>query len=242
MIVLEDVTLRGGDPRNSTQPLSVDQVASGLRGLARMHRDYRGFTAAGHPRLAWVQPWQPTEGFHQPLRKRVPLGVERAGSRLPAVLAGLAADEIVDYWVRYVALLGQDPTLLHADAHVCNVYTLPGDDVGFLDWQVVRRGHWSQDAGYFLQGALAEADRRAADRELMTGYLAEFDSGSDADDAWLWYRASPAYGLSIWLSTLGTDGYQPHDVSRELVARYAAAFTELETTQALAALEAKAGH
>jgi Phosphotransferase enzyme family len=143
--------------------------------------------------------------------------------------------------VRYVALLGHDPTLLHADAHVCNVYTLPGDDLGFLDWQVVRRGHWSQDAGYFLQGALAEADRRAADRDLMAAYLDELGPGG-ADDAWLWYRASPAYGLSIWLSTLGTDGYQPHDVSRALVARYAAAFMELETTQALTALEAKAGH
>jgi hypothetical protein len=41
---------------------------------------------------------------------------------------------------------------------------------------------------------------------------------------------------------MGTDGYQPHDVSRALVARYAAAFMELETTQALTALEAKAGH
>jgi hypothetical protein len=240
MVVMEDVTLRGGDPRDSTRPLTVDQVDSGLHGLARLHRAYRGFTAATHPHLAWVQTWAPTEGFHMALRTRGPLGAERAGDRLPAALASLSADEIVDFWVRYVALLGHDPTLLHADAHIGNTYALPGDDVGFLDWQVVRRGHWSQDAGYFLQGALTEADRRAAERDLIASYLAELGPGDD-DDAWLWYRASPAYGLAIWLSTLGTDGYQAHDVSRELVARYGSAFVEMDTAGALAALESRTG-
>ena len=59
-------------------------------------------------------------------------------------------------------------------------------------------------------------------------------------DAWHWYRSSPAYGLAIWLSTLGTDGYQRHEVSLELAARHAAAFVELETLDALTALESAA--
>jgi aminoglycoside phosphotransferase (APT) family kinase protein len=37
---------------------------------------------------------------------------------------------------------------------------LPDDDVGFLDWQMARRGNWSLDLGYFLQGALTIEDRR----------------------------------------------------------------------------------
>jgi hypothetical protein len=237
MVVMEDVSLRGGDPRDSTRPLSIGQVANGVRGLARMHRAYRGFTAVTHPELAWVQTWAPTEGFHSGLRRRVPLGLERAAGRLPAQVARMSAGDIVDQWVRYVALLAHDPTLLHADAHIANIYLLPDDEVGFLDWQVVRRGHWSQDAGYFLQGALTEADRRAADRDLVSAYLKEYDSEADGADAWLWYRASAAYGLAIWLSTLGTDGYQPHAVSLELAARYAAAFVELDTLGALAVLE-----
>ena len=59
-----------------------------------------------------------------------------------------------------------------------------------------------------------------------------------ADEAWLRYRATPAYGLAIWLSTLGTDGYQRRDVSLALAQRYAAAFVELETSAALAELDA----
>jgi aminoglycoside phosphotransferase (APT) family kinase protein len=121
------------------------------------------------------------------------------------------------------------------------VYLLPDDDVGFLDWQVVRRGHWSQDVGYFLQGALTHADRRAAERELIASYAGELGRWVSPADAWQWYRGSPAYGLAIWLSTLGTDGYQPQDVSLELAVRYAAAFVELQTPGALTALEAAAG-
>ena len=240
LVVMEDVSLRGGDPRDSTRPLSIDQAANGVRGLARLHRAYRGFSAVTHPALGWVQTWAPAEGFHSALRRRVPLGLERAGGRLPAEVARRSADEIVDVWVRYVALLGRDPTLLHADAHIGNTYLLPDDDVGFLDWQVVRRGHWSQDVGYFLQGALVETDRRAAERELVAAYSEELGRGAGRADAWRWYRASPAYGLAIWLSTLGTDGYQRHDISLELVARYAAAFVELETLDALTALESAA--
>jgi hypothetical protein len=77
---------------------------------------------------------------------------------------------------------------------------------------------------------------------VKAAYLAGLGAGGDSDGGWLWYRASPAYGLPIWLSTLGTDGYQAHDVSRELVARYAAALVELETPGALAALESTARH
>jgi hypothetical protein len=240
LVAMEDVAPRGGDARDSTRPLSVDQVANGLRGLARLHRTYWGFTASTHPALAWVQTWRPTAGFHSALRERIPLGMERAGDRLPAELRHWTADEVVDVVDRYLALLGRDPTLLHADAHIGNTYVLPNDDVGFLDWQVVRRGHWSQDVGYFLQGALVETDRRAAERELITTYSNELGCGVGHEDAWRWYRASPAYGLPVWLSTLGTDGYQRHDISLELVARYAAALIELDTLDALTALESEA--
>jgi len=132
-------------------------------------------------------------------------------------------------------------TLLHADAHIGNTYALPGsDEVGFLDWQVARRGNWSQDTGHFIQGALTEDDRRTHDRtiiEVYRGELATADIVLDADDAWTWYRASAAYGLAIWLSTLGTDGYQSREISIALARRFAVAAVELECADAVAALE-----
>jgi hypothetical protein len=238
LLVMEDVVARGADPRNATRPLTIDQVAKGLRGLARLHSQYWGFSGRSHSSLRWVKTWRPTKGWQVGLRRRVPSGLERAAGQVPDEVAGHDGDAIVDLWASYVGTLGQGPvTLLHGDAHIGNTYVLPDDDVGFLDWQVVRRGHWSQDVGHFLIGALTEDDRRAHDRDLVEEYrrsLALPDGQRPtAADAWKWYRATPVYGLAIWLSTLGSVGYQPQEVSLPLVQRFASAFVELEAVAAL---------
>ena len=240
-VVMEDVTRRGADPRDATRPLTVDQVAHGMRGLARLHSRYWEFSSTTHPALGWVATWAPTEGFQSGLRRFVPTGLERGADRLPPEVLACSGDELVAEWARFVASLVTGPvTLLHGDAHVGNLYVLPGDEVGFLDWQVVRRGDWSQDAGYFLVGALTEDDRRAAERDLLAEYVGALEvphgERPSADEAWTRYRASAAYGLAIWLSTLGTDGFQRREVSLALAERYAAAYVELEATKALADL------
>jgi hypothetical protein len=239
LLIMEDLAARGADMRDATRPLTVDQVANGLRGLARLHSMYWGFSRWTHPHLGWVMTWAPSAGWQVGLKRYVPKGLDRGAAWLPAELREYTGDDIVGFWARYVATLNRGPlTLLHADAHVGNVYVLPGDEVGFLDWQVVRRGEWSQDAGYFLVGALTEADRRAHERDLLEHYRLSLNvpehERPSRETAWERYRASHAYGLAIWLSTLGTDGYQSQDVSATLAQRYAAAFVEQDTLGALA--------
>ena len=96
-------------------------------------------------------------------------------------------------------------TLLHGDPHIGNTYLLPSGEVGFLDWQVARRGNWSLDLGYFLQGALTVEDRRRSERELLAEYRDSLrlppDELPSADEIWLRYRASVAHGLTLWLVT-----------------------------------------
>lgn len=239
LLVMEDLNQRDADPRDATRPMSIEQVADGLRGLARLHSRYWGFSGLTHPSLAWVQTWAPTEGWQVGLRKRIPIGIERSAATLPAGIAQLGADALLALWTRYVASLAQGTmTLLHGDAHIGNSYVLPGDRVGFLDWQVVRRGDWSQDVGYFLVGALTKADRRHGERDLLEAYrlALELDAAERPSPQAVWqrYRTTPAYGLPIWLSTLGTDGWQLPEVSQALVQRYACAFNELDTPAALA--------
>jgi hypothetical protein len=241
VIVMEDLALRGADPRDATRPLSLRQVANGMGSLAKLHGQYWDFTAATHPELDWVQTWEPTDGFQIGLRQRVPVGIERAGTALPAAVMRLDSDQIVDHWARFVrTLTGGGVTLLHGDAHIGNTYVLPSDEVGFLDWQVVRRGNWSQDIGYFLVGALTEKDRRAQEDQLLEDYLGALTIRGEKRvpfaDARLRYRASAAYGLAIWLSTLGSDGFQSQEVSLALAKRYATAFVELSSLDALADL------
>jgi sulfur transfer complex TusBCD TusB component (DsrH family) len=48
LIIMEDVVARGADPRDSTRPMTLEQVASGVRGLARMHSEYWGQRLTDH--------------------------------------------------------------------------------------------------------------------------------------------------------------------------------------------------
>jgi len=239
LIVMEDLVARGADPRDPTRPFTADEVARGLRGLAALHSRWWD-RVASEPALAWVQLFAPTDGWLRPMRKIVPLGIDRAGAAIPESVRQLGVDGLVDVWTRSVESLATGPqTLLHGDPHIGNTYLLPDGTVGFLDWQVVRSGSWSHDVAYFLQGALTEDDRRAHEADLVEQYRAALDVPRDAlpgsDEAWLRYRASSAHGLTVWLMTLPSDVHAP-ERSLALVCRYAAAFDELDTPAAVGQL------
>jgi hypothetical protein len=237
LMVMEDVVARGADPRDSTRPLSIDQVASGVRGLARMHSRFWGERLDTYPTLAWLEPFVAFEGMqYAPLH----IAHERLGDTVASeILALSGTDLFVDIWARYVGTLTRSTqTLLHGDPHIGNTYLLPNDEVGFLDWQMARRGNWSLDLGYFLQGALTIEDRRAGERDLLNEYRGALDLPADelpsADEVWLRYRASVAHGLAIWMATLsGGDAWQGADICLALAQRYGAAFVDLQTREAL---------
>lgn len=238
LLVMEDLALRGADMRDATRPMSVAEVASGLKGLAALHSRYWGIGKHSHAGLGWLRTWEPTKGWQYGLRRHVPTGLKRADHVLPQSIKAFSGNEIVDLWARNVATLSRGPqTLTHGDAHIGNTYVLPDGTTGFLDWQVSRRGNWIQDVGYFLIGSLTLADCRAHERELLHVYRNALsipgDQLPDQDEIWLRYRQSPAYGLAVWLSTLGTSGYQRGEVSLALTERYAAAFVDLGCLEAL---------
>ncbi len=241
-MIMEDVVARGADPRDSTRPMTIDQVANGVRGLARMHSEYWGDRVTTHPGLGWVEPFVAFAGLeYAPLH----IAHERLGDTVPAEIPALSGTELfVDIWARYIGTLTTSPqTLLHGDPHIGNTYVLPDDDVGFLDWQMARRGNWSLDLGYFLQGALTIEDRRRGERELLDEYRGALRLSADeiptVDEIWLRYRASVAHGLAIWMATLsGGDAWQRADICLAFAQRYSAAFIDLETRAALDAIDA----
>ncbi|WP_373692525.1 phosphotransferase [[Mycobacterium] kokjensenii] len=240
LLVMEDVVARGADPRDATRPLSLDEAAHGVRGLARLHGAFWAQRITENPALAWVEPFVPFAGL-----ELAPLEVayERLADSVPSEITSMTGAELFgDTWARYIRSLTRgSQTLLHGDPHIGNTYVLPDGDVGFLDWQMVRRGNFSLDLGYFLQGALTIDDRRTGERDLIDEYrgalglpAAELPS---AEEIWLQYRASAAHGLAIWIATLsGGDNWQRPEISLALAQRYAAAFTDLDTRGALDAL------
>lgn len=240
VMIMEDVVARGADPRDSTRPMTVDQVASGVRGLARMHSRFWGERLDAHPTLNWLESFVAFEGMqYAPLH----IAHERLGDSVPAeILAMNGTDLFVDVWARYIGTLTRSTeTLLHGDPHIGNTYVLPDDEVGFLDWQMARRGNWSLDLGYFLQGALTIDERRNAERDLLAEYRSALALPADelpsVEEVLLRYRASAAHGLAIWMATAsGGDAWQSAEISTTLAQRYALAFVDLDTRSALDAI------
>ncbi|OBF00352.1 phosphotransferase [Mycobacterium sp. 852002-10029_SCH5224772] len=238
VLVMEDLTTRGADPRDATRPLTVAQAATGVRGLARMHGRYWGERVLAEPALGWLEPFLPWDGMEM---APLPAALENLGADAPAQVTSLTIDTLIEsIWKPYIRTLTASPqTLLHGDPHIGNTYLLPSDEVGFLDWQVARRGNWSLDLGYFLQGALTVEDRRRSERDLLEEYRgalglpkAELPS---ADEVWLRYRASVAHGLTLWLCTASAgELWQRPDIALALAQRYSFAYADLDTAAALA--------
>lgn len=242
VMVMEDLTARGADPRDATRPMTVEQAATGVRGLARMHGRYWGERVLGEPALGWLEPFLPWDGMEM---APLPAALERLGADAPGQVTSLTIDRLIEsIWKPYIRTLTASPqTLLHGDPHIGNTYLLPSDEVGFLDWQVARRGNWSLDLGYFLQGALTVEDRRRSERGLLEEYRgalglpkAEMPS---ADEVWLRYRASVAHGLTLWLCTASAgELWQRPDIALALAQRYSFAYADLDTRSALAQIAA----
>ncbi len=243
IMVMEDITARGGDPRDATRPMTVEQVASGVASLAQLHSTFWGERFDHHRQLSWVEPFVAWRG----MATGIDIGLERAGTTIPAEVQRLTGKQIVrDIWVPFVGTLATGgQTLVHGDAHIGNTYVLPDDTVGFLDWQVVRHANPAVDLGYFLQGACTIEDRRRCERDLVEEYRGALTLGADelpsSDELWLRYRASTAHGLALWLVTAASD-WQRLDVSVALAQRYAAAFVDLDSPSAIEVITESTPH
>ena len=238
VMIMEDLTARGADPRDATRPMTVEEVATGVRGLGRMHGKYWGDRVLGNPALGWLEPFLPWDGMEM---APLPAALERLGDDAPASVTSLTIDKLIEsIWKPYIRTLTTSPqTLLHGDPHIGNTYLLPSGEVGFLDWQVARRGNWSLDLGYFLQGALTVADRRRSERALLEEYRESLGLPEDEmptiDEIWLRYRASVAHGLTLWLCTASAgELWQRPDIAIALAQRYSIAYADLDTPSALA--------
>ena len=217
-------------------------MANGLRGLARLHSTFWCFSSRSYPALEWVKPWEATLTFQLTLGHASGVGIHNLKDSLPSGIVELGSKAMTQWWTRYIRTVSRGPmTLLHGDAHVGNTYLVPGGDLGFLDWACVRQGNWAFDVGYFIVGALDVADRRAHQADLVEEYRKALEvPASDlptAEQAWLRYRSTPAYGLTVWLATGSSVNYQKREICSNLVHRYATAFLDLDTRSAIAALE-----
>lgn len=238
VVVLEDLSLRGGSPNSPRMPLTPQQVEDGLVGLAHLHGSYldRPFP----PGLDFVSPWRLGglwAAVSGPSLVRAKRRLDRLGRTIgfPVV----AGPQLLERQFRASARLAATgpQTLLHGDPHPGNTFSLKGERTGFYDWQLVRSGHFSHDLSYFLAGSLTPEDRRQHERALIETYLdalgATGASPPSVAETWERYRASPAFGLCTWLHTLSAGSFQDEVDCLAMIERFSSAYDDLGTARLL---------
>jgi len=145
------------------------------------------------------------------------------GAAIPRLLRD--AERMERGWLRLVDLLaGHGMVIVHGDEHLGNLAMEPDGTPIFYDF-LARGEPWPLGLVRFLIPTLDILDRRAWEKSLLTGYLADlqrFGAPTPSfEEAWLAYRAAAICPLMIWLNNSST--WQPEATNTANAARAAAA-------------------
>ena len=210
-ILMEDLSLRSARFPNAVDGISLDEMRSLIKNLAKLHAHFWQ-----SPRLEKDLKWLPKtcEGGMFPVFDAIGLHIIRdqvAKNRFKQeLLAPLnrSIDQLWDALWKSQELIYQQPqTLLHGDTHIGNTYILPNGEGGLLDWQLIVRGPWSHDFAYLVITGLDSELRREHEKELLNLYRETLKANGvtdvpDEKKAFLLYRQSAIWGLVIgWLIT-----------------------------------------
>jgi len=218
VILMHDLISGGARFLTALSPYSATQAQASLDQLAKLHAASWGEEALAQwpwvrarveelTRYDVVPPTRLTELMQGERGEPLPDAI-RDGERIYSALRQIAR--------RDAAL---PHCLIHGDAHAGNVFE-SADGTGFVDWQLLQRGHWSLDVAYHIAAVLTVEERRACEQDLLRYYLDRLTSlGVSApgwDEAWDRYRESLAYGMFLWAITLRVDPPVIHEFNRRL--------------------------
>ena len=233
-LVLEDLALPGvrfGDVR---RPADLDEASAVVAALARFHASFWESERFGRD-LSWVVS-HATDPNNALVRPFVRTALRRV-SALHGHLVPSGTTSMVARRSEIERALSHGPiTLLHGDPHLGNLY-FDGAMPGFLDWQVVRKGHGLRDLAYFLVLSLDTDLRRASQTELVQGYVRELAARGiqlpPFEDSWRRFRQEAFYPWIAAVVTTGLGGLQAHEIATVGLGRAAAALEDLETVSVL---------
>jgi aminoglycoside phosphotransferase (APT) family kinase protein len=233
--IMEDLTAAGAVFGSNGRPLTADQAAAVLEDLTDLHAAW--WNSPKLEEFDWLKPSFGVNNYRNRYADAKALGElttwpGRAETMSPAVNNPELWLKAVDRIVETENASTAPRCLIHGDTHLGNSYTLPNHKLRWLDWQLVSKGRPTRELNYFLGCALDTPTRRANERDLIKHYLSVLqakgvEGGPTFDEVWANYRYWPIWGLLAWAVT--KDGWQPPDVIRETMRRFATAIEDLET-------------
>jgi hypothetical protein len=228
IMIMEDVIANGASFCNTHNPFTVEQAQATLDQIARLH-------AASH--LLHDNPWIPrgldwmAESRHFPQEWIHGQMHDGRGQGLPAATLD-GRDLLAALGVMARHSQEGEPTLLHGDTHIANVY-MTSDGPGFADWQLIKAANWAIDVAYHVNCVLPVDVAEREERALLVYYLDALDRHGGRpesfDRAWEQYCRATPYGLYLWAITTRVDPA----ITRENFQRLGSAVTRCEAYQRL---------
>ncbi len=243
VILLEDLARNGCHFTNASHPFDLDRMRNLTTSLAAMHARFWDSPRFSSD-LSWVRTLAPRGRQRRLAKFVIQLGIRRAlqrhGDLFPGEITSFAhamrdsLDPLYDAWSRGPL------TLVHGDTHAGNLFFPPdGKTVGFLDWQVVGRGHGIREIAYTMCNSFAGELRRRHEREIVELYVDALArggvSGFGFDRAWETYRLYAAYAWISIVVTLASGTMQPSKIVVPALERVNRAVLDLDTRGALEA-------
>lgn len=238
ILVLADVTERGGRAGSAGDTLDAKQAYSAVEQLAQFHANFWQDVTLMH-NYPWIA------GSVRRLEDllgsvlAVPLmrcGLSKAGDLIPGALHGPALTYAKNR-KKVMAFLNDAPlTLTHHDCHPGNLFWQEDGSAGFLDWQLVRCGEGIGDISYLLTTALTPEVRRQHEAGLIAHYASTLRSHGIAgpgNDVMMRYRAHCCYAFEAMVITLAIGGMMDLNTNLELIRRISTALDDLDCFAAL---------
>lgn len=239
IILMEDLVMRDARFGSNGQPLSIEQAAAVLNDLSVLHA--RWWNSPELATMAWLPEAMAPATIDANIVNyqggAAGLAALLAPAERAATLSASANDPVkmaamIDHLVASETDSTAPRCVIHGDTHLGNSYYLPDGSMGWLDWQLARRGRPMREVNYFLGCALSIDDRRRAERDLINHYLdclraRGIDHGMTPASAFNEYRRWPVWGFICWAVT--GDHWQPVPVILETLRRFATAIDDLDT-------------
>lgn len=235
LVVMEDLGAVAGTFGHSTRPLTIEQAAVGLTGLAALHACW--WDSPKLDSFDWLKQSMRTvvdTAQYDHLLPFIRMNLEKPEYR--AFLPQWLLDDVGRLGRAFARLVAYEQAqtgplcVMHGDAHLGNSFERETGERIWFDWQLVRKGRPWRDVTYFLIGSLPTDERRRGERDLLNHYCEQLRANGvaldmDFDQVWDQYRRWPIYGMVSWLSNQDSWG----QIGLPAVKRFYAAAADLDS-------------